>query len=51
MAAAIKRWWQMIHNGGTPTAITVDPGAEPAWATEDGGVWLTESGDTWILEE
>lgn len=21
MAAMIKRWWQMIHNGGSPSAI------------------------------
>jgi len=25
MAAQILRWWQMIHNGGTPTVIVPTP--------------------------
>ena len=34
MPAAIMRWWQMIHNGGAPTAIVVPPsGNSVEWVT------------------
>ena len=47
MAAAVMRWWQMIHNGGTPTAIAPSPGPSgDALIDTDSGAFLidTDSG-------
>lgn len=35
MPAAIMRWWQMIHNGGAPTAIGVPPSEIPNGSITD----------------
>jgi hypothetical protein len=47
MAAALMRWWQMIHNGGSPSAIVspngiTDPANGDPITDPVGGAQITE---------
>ena len=51
MAAAVYRWWQMIHNGGQPTVISLpsaasitDPVGGAAITDPVGGAEITDPG-------